>query len=147
MASLTCCHRGCNGVKVLLICAGVSHPGAPAQLCINIANEQLQFYFNQHIFAWEQEEYAKENINVKEVPFSDNKPLLDMFLTRNTGLLDILNEESFFPGATDKSLAAKLHKQFKGQKKRYIAPKVRHGELAVGGISSARRCARLIAVP
>ena len=24
------------------------------QLCINIANEQLQYYFNQHIFSWEQ---------------------------------------------------------------------------------------------
>ena len=24
------------------------------QLCINIANEQIQYYFNQHIFAWEQ---------------------------------------------------------------------------------------------
>ena len=24
------------------------------QLCINIANEQIQFYFNQHIFTWEQ---------------------------------------------------------------------------------------------
>ena len=24
------------------------------QLCINVANEQLQYYFNQHIFAWEQ---------------------------------------------------------------------------------------------
>lgn len=24
------------------------------QLCINIANEQIQFYFNQHIFALEQ---------------------------------------------------------------------------------------------
>lgn len=24
------------------------------QLCINIANEQIQFYFNQHVFAWEQ---------------------------------------------------------------------------------------------
>uniref|UniRef100_A0A8C2V117 Myosin IIIA n=2 Tax=Chinchilla lanigera TaxID=34839 RepID=A0A8C2V117_CHILA len=24
------------------------------QLCINIANEQIQYYFNQHVFAWEQ---------------------------------------------------------------------------------------------
>ena len=24
------------------------------QLCINIANEQIQFYFNQQIFSWEQ---------------------------------------------------------------------------------------------
>lgn len=27
------------------------------QLCINVANEQLQFYFNQHVFAWEQVSY------------------------------------------------------------------------------------------
>lgn len=29
------------------------------QLCINIANEQIQFYFNQHIFAWEQVALAR----------------------------------------------------------------------------------------
>lgn len=29
------------------------------QLCINIANEQIQFYFNQHIFAWEQVKVEK----------------------------------------------------------------------------------------
>ncbi|KAG8443281.1 hypothetical protein GDO86_011906, partial [Hymenochirus boettgeri] len=28
------------------------------QLCINIANEQIQFYFNQHIFVWEQVQYV-----------------------------------------------------------------------------------------
>lgn len=29
------------------------------QLCINIANEQIQFYFNQHIFALEQVRFTK----------------------------------------------------------------------------------------
>jgi len=33
------------------------------QLCINYANENLQFYFNKHIFKLEQQEYAKEKID------------------------------------------------------------------------------------
>ena len=34
------------------------------QLCINIANEQIQYFFNQHIFTWEQQEYMAEGIEV-----------------------------------------------------------------------------------
>lgn len=32
------------------------------QLCINIANEQIQFYFNQHIFALEQVSFSAEKV-------------------------------------------------------------------------------------
>lgn len=78
------------------------------QLCINIANEQIQYYFNQHIFTWEQQEYMAEGIPVDMVEFSDNRPVLDMLLSRPMGLLALLDEESRFPGATDRSLTGKL---------------------------------------
>lgn len=40
------------------------------QLCINYANENLQFYFNKHIFKLEQQEYAKERIEWQTITFT-----------------------------------------------------------------------------
>lgn len=77
------------------------------QLCINIANEQIQYYFNQHIFTWEQQEYMAEGIPVDLVEFSDNRPVLDMLLSKPMGLLALLDEESRFPRATNRSLIGK----------------------------------------
>ncbi|KAG9340094.1 hypothetical protein JZ751_022016 [Albula glossodonta] len=74
------------------------------QLCINIANEQIQFYFNQHIFAWEQDEYLNEDVDARMIEYEDNRPLLDMFLQKPMGLLSLLDEESRFPQATDQTL-------------------------------------------
>ncbi|XP_049784574.1 myosin-IIIb-like [Schistocerca cancellata] len=91
------------------------------QLCINIANEQIQYYFNQHIFTWEQQEYMAEGIPVDLVEFSDNRPVLDMLLSRPMGLLALLDEESRFPRSTDKSLIDKFHSNIKS--KHYIRPK------------------------
>lgn len=54
------------------------------QLCINIANEQLQFYFNEYIFAWEFEEYATEGIKAVPFEFTNNKDILDLFLQVST---------------------------------------------------------------
>ncbi|ELU11296.1 hypothetical protein CAPTEDRAFT_226099 [Capitella teleta] len=85
------------------------------QLCINIANEQIQYYFNQHIFAWEQQEYKNEGINVGEISFVDNRLVLDMFLAKPVGLLALLDEESNFPKATDVTLVEKFGQNLRSQ--------------------------------
>eukprot|EP00038_Savillea_parva_P006917 m.166692 g.166692 ORF g.166692 m.166692 type:complete len:1693 (-) comp12726_c0_seq1:145-5223(-) len=79
------------------------------QLCINVANEQLQFYFNQHIFAWELSTYAKEGIDVGAISYTDNRDLLDMILQKPLGIFSLLDEESRFPTATSKSLVEKIN--------------------------------------
>ncbi|XP_063157989.1 myosin-IIIa [Candoia aspera] len=85
------------------------------QLCINIANEQIQFYFNQHIFAWEQNEYLNEGIDARVIEYDDNRPLLDMFLQKPMGLLSLLDEESSFPQATDQTLVEKFEDNLKSK--------------------------------
>eukprot|EP00051_Salpingoeca_urceolata_P023875 m.411732 g.411732 ORF g.411732 m.411732 type:complete len:1663 (-) comp20165_c1_seq2:63-5051(-) len=89
------------------------------QMCINLANEQLQHFFNQHVFQLELEEYTKEGVDGTKITYVDNKPLLDMFLDRPVGLFCLLDEESVFPRATDGTLVQKYglkfgsHKNFK----------------------------------
>ncbi|XP_039609847.1 myosin-IIIa isoform X1 [Polypterus senegalus] len=85
------------------------------QLCINIANEQIQFYFNQHIFAWEQNEYLNEDVDARVIEYEDNRPLLDMFLQKPMGLLSLLDEESRFPQATDQTLVEKFEDNLKSK--------------------------------
>jgi myosin-3 len=50
------------------------------QLCINITNEQLQCFFNEHIFQWELQEYEREGVSGLDITYVDNKQLLDFFL-------------------------------------------------------------------
>jgi len=45
-----------------------------------------------------------EGIPVDLVEFLDNRPVLDMLLSRPMGLLALLDEESRFPRSTDRSL-------------------------------------------
>ena len=79
-------------------------------MCINIANEQLQYFFNEHIFQWEQEECASEGIATESIRFQSNWPVVELFLGKTTGLLALIDEESQFPRATDHTLAAKMHR-------------------------------------
>uniref|UniRef100_A0A671Q2Y7 Unconventional myosin-IXb-like n=1 Tax=Sinocyclocheilus anshuiensis TaxID=1608454 RepID=A0A671Q2Y7_9TELE len=81
------------------------------QFCINYANEQLQYYFNQHIFKLEQEEYQAEGITWHNIDYTDNVGCIHLISKKPTGLLYLLDEESNFPHATDKPLLAKFKQQ------------------------------------
>eukprot|EP00730_Choanoeca_flexa_P004847 TRINITY_DN11819_c4_g1_i5.p1 TRINITY_DN11819_c4_g1~~TRINITY_DN11819_c4_g1_i5.p1 ORF type:complete len:1165 (+),score=413.54 TRINITY_DN11819_c4_g1_i5:208-3702(+) len=82
------------------------------QMCINLANEQLHQFFNTHIFASEIEEYAAEGVDGAQVLFSDNKLVLDLYYGK-PGLFSVLDEETNFPSATDKTLMEKFTAQLK----------------------------------
>ncbi|XP_006819085.1 myosin-IIIb-like [Saccoglossus kowalevskii] len=84
------------------------------QACINLANEQLQFFFNQHIFMMEQEEYQSEGIDWTNIPFVNNQPLLDLFLGKPIGILTLLDEECQFPQASDHTFVEKMNHNFAG---------------------------------
>ncbi len=79
------------------------------QLCINYANETLQFYFNKHIFKLEQEEYAKESLSWKTIEYLDNKPCLDLIAKKPNGIIHILDDESNLPKTTDLSFLDKCN--------------------------------------
>ncbi|CAH1797404.1 unnamed protein product [Owenia fusiformis] len=78
------------------------------QLCINVANEQMQNFFNEHVFINEQNEYKQERIDWTHIDFENNKPLLDLFLEYPMGIYYLLDEESKFPAATDASFVEKI---------------------------------------
>ena len=50
------------------------------QLCINVSNEQLQHYFNQHIFAWEKKDLENEGVKTSHISFTNNSAILSMFI-------------------------------------------------------------------
>ncbi|XP_049585087.1 unconventional myosin-IXb isoform X2 [Syngnathus scovelli] len=86
------------------------------QFCINYANEQLQYYFNNHIFNLEQEEYQAEGITWHNIDYKDNVGCIHLISKKPTGLLYLLDEESNFPHATDETLLAKFKQQHQGNK-------------------------------
>ncbi|XP_074194060.1 unconventional myosin-IXb isoform X13 [Rhinolophus sinicus] len=81
------------------------------QFCINYANEQLQYYFNQHIFKLEQEEYQCEGISWHNIDYTDNIGCIHLISKKPTGLFYLLDEESNFPHATSQTLLAKFKQQ------------------------------------
>ncbi|XP_046748908.1 unconventional myosin-IXAa-like isoform X4 [Diprion similis] len=102
------------------------------QLCINYANEQLQHYFNQHVFQYEQREYRKQGIRWTDIGYSDNSGCLHLIEGKPNGLLCLLDDQCNFPGATNETLLQKfnsVHKDspfYEAPQRREAAFVVRH---------------------
>merc|ERR1719384_2251268 len=78
------------------------------QISINFVNEKLQQFFNHHMFVVEQEEYVKEGIDWEMVDFGMDLAACIIMFEKPMGIWAILEEESLFPKATDKSFEEKL---------------------------------------
>merc|ERR1711884_606894 len=78
------------------------------QISINFVNEKLQQFFNHHMFVVEQEEYVKEGIDWVMVDFGMDLQAAIIMFEKPMGIWAILEEESLFPKATDKSFEEKL---------------------------------------
>ncbi|XP_011506393.1 PREDICTED: myosin heavy chain, muscle isoform X21 [Ceratosolen solmsi marchali] len=93
------------------------------QLCINFTNEKLQQFFNHHMFILEQEEYQREGIEWTFIDFGmDLQQTIDL-IEKPMGILSILEEESMFPKATDKTFEEKLNNNHLGKSPNFLKPK------------------------
>merc|ERR1712109_426042 len=78
------------------------------QISINFVNEKLQQFFNHHMFVVEQEEYVAEGVEWAPVDFGMDSAACIIMFEKPMGVWAILEEESLFPKATDKSFEEKL---------------------------------------
>uniref|UniRef100_A0A8C2Q379 Myosin, heavy chain 14, non-muscle n=1 Tax=Cyprinus carpio TaxID=7962 RepID=A0A8C2Q379_CYPCA len=95
------------------------------QLCINYTNEKLQQLFNHTMFVLEQEEDQREGIEWNFIDFGlDLQPCIDLIerSAHPPGVLALLDEECWFPRATDRSFVDKVSAE-QGSHSKFMRPR------------------------
>ena len=92
------------------------------QISINFVNEKLQQFFNHHMFVVEQQEYVNEGIDWAMVDFGMDLQACIIMFEKPMGVWAILEEESLFPKATDKTFEDKLKAQHLGKSPPFAKP-------------------------
>merc|ERR1712226_878776 len=85
------------------------------QISINFVNEKLQQFFNNHMFVVEQELHQEEGLDVAMMDFGMDLIACIIMFEKPMGIWSILEEESNFPKATDKTYEDKVKAQHMGK--------------------------------
>ncbi|NWV51120.1 MYO15 protein, partial [Daphoenositta chrysoptera] len=79
------------------------------QLCINFANEHLQWFFSQTVIAQEEEEYSQEQLAWIPISKMYSESCLDFLTAKPHGILCILDDQTSLTQATDHTFLQKCH--------------------------------------
>jgi len=96
------------------------------QLCINLTNEKLQQFFNNHMFNLEQIEYQNEGIPWTHQNFGDDlQPVIDLIESKiPAGLLSMLDEQSFMASGSDENFHNNICNTFGRGHPRFRKPRI-----------------------
>ncbi|XP_038013497.1 myosin XVB [Motacilla alba alba] len=100
------------------------------QLCINFANEHLQWFFSQTVIAQEEEEYSQEQLAWIPISKMCSESCLDFLTAKPHGILCILDDQTSLTQATDHTFLQKCHYHH-GNSPWYIKPKLPLPEFTV----------------
>ncbi|NXO25427.1 MYO15 protein, partial [Cisticola juncidis] len=100
------------------------------QLCINFANEHLQWFFSQAVIAQEEEEYRQEQLSWIPISKMYSRSCLDFLTAKPHGILCILDDQTSLAQATDHTFLQKCHYHH-GNSPWYTKPKLPLPEFTV----------------
>uniref|UniRef100_A0A3Q2D9H0 Myosin IXb n=1 Tax=Cyprinodon variegatus TaxID=28743 RepID=A0A3Q2D9H0_CYPVA len=92
------------------------------QLCINYACEKQQFYINQNIFKFKQEDYVSEGITWQNIDFTDNSDCIQLISDKTMGLFSLMNEESSLPHSQDEAMLEKFKRHHQNNSRFVVSP-------------------------
>jgi len=79
------------------------------QFCINLANEKLQYFFNQYVLESEQSEYLHEGILWQPRDIQDNSDTVQLLEGKPSGILSLIDSVCIMPKGTAEILVDNVY--------------------------------------